>query len=160
MIIACGTGTGFLQSDRLDRRVKFLQQYISFINDINIKIHYSMEPIEKIIKECNNSKTLSAFISSIMKQMQKGQTFAKAWENSLMVLKNENALKQQDLNLIEKFGLGLGTSDINGQEAHCKLSLSLANEQLKIAREEKQKKGKLYRTLGISCGICVALLMI
>ncbi len=160
MIIIAGATAGFLQSDKLDKRVKFIENYISFINDINTKIRYSMQPIEYIIKDCGKCENLLSFVNSISAKLEKKIPFRKAWEDSIIVLKNENILKAKDLSLVKEFGTKLGSSDVKGQTAHCQLSINMAKEELKLAREEKEKKSKLYKMLGLSLGLCVALLMV
>lgn len=149
-----------MQAEKLSKRVYFLEQYISFINDINTQIRFTMQPIENIIKNCSSSNLFLNFINTIDKKIKKNNSFSKAWVSSIYILKDKFFLKESEINLVKKFGEGLGVSDILGQQAHCQMNLNFAKEALNLARDEKNKKGKLYKVLGVSAGVCVALIII
>lgn len=160
LIISASSIAGFFQSEKLNKRVSFLEQYINFINDINTQIRFTMQPIENIIKTCASSEIFKEFITAINKKINKNVAFNKAWESSIEILRDEFCLKENEINLVKKFGEKLGCSDICGQQAHCKMNLNFAKEALKAAKDEKNKKGKLYKVLGVSAGVCIALIII
>lgn len=149
-----------MQAEKLKKRVYFLEQYISFISDINTQIRFTMQPIENIIKTCSSSNVFLDFIEAIDKKIKKNISFKSAWESSIYILKDKFYLKENEINLVKKFGVGLGISDIDGQQAHCKVNLNFAKEALSLAKDEKNKKEKLYKVLGVSAGVCVALIII
>lgn len=149
-----------MQAEKFKKRVIFLEQYISFISDINTQIRFTMQPIENIIKNCSSTNKFLDFIKAIDKKMKKNIAFNKAWESSICILKDKFSLKETEINLIKKFGNGLGVSDIDGQQAHCKVNLNFAKEALSLAKDEKNKKEKLYKVLGVSAGVCAALIII
>lgn len=66
-------------------------------------------------------------------------------------------LNESDKKLVCDFFSLLGTSDCDGQTAHCELYISLIKQLLSSQREEAAKKSKLMRLLGIFAGIGVGL---
>lgn len=92
--------------------------------------------------------------------MESGASFFEAWQNALMQLPHSMGLSKEDIRLLTDFGQGLGTTDVEGQLAHCELYKTMFSSRLKQAREEKEKKVKLYRMLGLFSGVAVSLLIL
>jgi len=61
---------------------------------------------------------------------------------------------------MQEFGEKLGTSNLESQVKLCKINIKLTESYLHEANEIKNKKSKLYVTLGISSGISLVLLLI
>lgn len=58
------------------------------------------------------------------------------------------------------FGAGLGTTDVEGQQQHCRYFAERLEEQLQTARTEAAVKGRLYISLGVMGGAGISLLLI
>lgn len=86
--------------------------------------------------------------------------FYEAWKASVDKIPKSTGLKDSDKELLIKFGLGLGATDVQGQLSHCELYINLINERLENARLEKTKLVKLYRILGLSSAAGVFLVII
>ena len=54
----------------------------------------------------------------------------------------------------------LGVTDLQGQISQIELTQSLLNSQIKEAQEEKVKNSKMYKTLGITVGLAVGIILI
>ena len=66
----------------------------------------------------------------------------------------------EDIKIIKSFGKLLGKTDINGQINEIELTLKLIEKQIENAEKEREKNSKLYKTLGITCGIGICIILI
>ena len=62
--------------------------------------------------------------------------------------------------MIKDLGLQLGKSDIQGHAGVFSLTEAKLEAQIQEASEEKKAKGKMYRGLGFSAGILIAVILI
>lgn len=159
MLILSGTAIGYLASHRLSMRVEFLSQYIKFISFCETQIRYSAIPIIEILKKQKELPIISPFIKNCINKMESEKTFSDSWYAAANEICKDTGLTNEDINLINDFGIRLGESDVEGQVSHCKLNIKLMNEILELAKENKQKKGRIYIMLGAFSGIAIALMM-
>ena len=159
MLILSGTAIGYLASHRLSMRVEFLSQYIKFISFCENQIRYSAIPIIEILKKQNELPIISPFIKNCINKMENDKTFLDSWHAASNEICKDTGLTNEDINLINDFGIRFGESDVEGQVSHCKLNIKLMNEILELAKENKQKKGRIYIMLGAFSGIAIALMM-
>ena len=54
----------------------------------------------------------------------------------------------------------LGKTDIEGQLNQVELTTNFLDEQIKLAEKEKIKNEKLYRTLGMTIGLGIVIVLI
>lgn len=159
MLILSGTATGYMASHRLSMRVDFLSQYIKFILFCETQIRYSAIPIIEILNKQKESPVISSFIKNCINKMENKNTFSDSWHAASNEICRDTGLTREDISLINDFGIKLGESDIEGQVSHCKLNIKLMNKTLELAKENKQKKGRIYIMLGSFSGIAIALMM-
>ncbi len=158
MLIAAATGVGIVESLKLSARVRYLEQYIGFISTVETEIRYCAPSLAQILQRHRGD---SAFCACFEDCAAEGEEtpFPERWEQSVRRIPASSGLTGEDLRLIADFGKGLGASDIEGQLSHCRLGTELAATRLDRAREEKQKKSRLYIMLGLCSGIGAALLL-
>lgn len=159
LVIVAGAGAGYLQARRLSLRVRFLEQYLKWVSQMETEIRYGSEDIFRLLGRRRRELSLLSFLTQCTDQMKEGIPFPQAWKEAIRGISREYGLKPDDLEAVEAFGNGLGTSDVDGQTAHCQMHQKLLQSRLKGAQEEKQRKGKLYFMLGLCLGVSVALLI-
>lgn len=115
--------------------------------------------MSEIIEDYNSSQELKNFLASVKENMQSEMSFSNAWQDAVCKIPNSYGLLRQDKELIYAFGNELGSTDVDGQIALCRLNQNLINSILNVAKEEKNKKSKLYFMLGTSLGICIAIIL-
>ncbi|WP_243577975.1 stage III sporulation protein AB [Clostridium minihomine] len=145
-----------MESHKLGRRVKELEAFFSFLSSARAEIRYSAMPVERIVEKHGKNQKFLALCSQYCRQ---GETFPQAWEHGIQDGMTATGLKAQDLDYIRDFGRGFGMTDLEGQLAHCQLYLGFISNALTEAREEKEKKARLYCMLGLFGGIAAALVL-
>ncbi len=148
---------GYMESKKLSDRVKFFSQFKGFIASAETAIRYQAAPLSGLISQAAASYPALPFLSRCAAEIRQGRDFPAAWQTGVEACGKGCGLKQEDLELLRAFGLGLGATDIEGQVAHCAFYQAAAAERYGQAKEEKGKKGKLYFMLGVLSGIAAAL---
>ena len=159
LIILAGGAAGFFQSRKLSERVRLLEQTKSLIKSLENSIRYQAVPLNELISRISN-QSCPYYLKYCSAQLKQGRPFPAAWEKALTSPDCKCYLKQDDISLLQLFGKGLGISDIEGQVSHCELYFSMLEEKYQNAKEEQEKKGRLYFMLGILSGLGVALIIL
>ena len=158
LIVASSSLVGIMFSDKLKKRVAELNLINYMLEEISVLIRYKALPVYEIIKALKENQMYNSlnFINLINCNMQ--IPFNKAWEESIDNSKSE--LSSNDKKLLKSFGNSLGTSDISGQLASIEVFKVDFKKLEKEATNEYEKKSKLYRSLGILCGMFVSIMLI
>lgn len=154
-MIAASTLAGYMESHKLSLRVEQLEAFLRFITAARTEIHYTAAPVEEIVRKHGDMP----FLKTCAENCQNGSSFTESWAAAVESGAKGFGLLEKDISLLRSFGDGFGASDMDGQLAHCKLFAELTETQLEHAREEKNRKSKLYLMLGIFAGMAVALLL-
>ena len=166
MITVAGSLWGIIEYYSTIYAIKFLEQYVEFINILKTEIRYNKYPINEIInlysKRYSNIKDnwFCIYLSDCLKHIKDGHAFYKAWELTFNNIHKNISLSKTQENLITSFGIGLGNSDISGQLSHCEYHINTMGEQIKSLTETNKSKGKLKIVLGTCMGMLIALLLI
>lgn len=73
---------------------------------------------------------------------------------------NSGYLKAEDRQILSELGRSIGKSNTEGETAALALAMTRLDNVLETASEEKKRKGRLYRTLGIMLGAAVGIMLI
>ena len=82
----------------------------------------------------------------------------KAWEEALE--ESNTSMTKEDIEVIKNLSNLLGKVDIEGQVNEVELVENFLDTQIELAEEEKQKYVKLYKTLGVTIGLAVVIILI
>lgn len=159
LIIIVSSYIGFYKSKKFSNRVKNLKDFKSGLSVFKSKIEFTYEPIKDIFEEIskiiyqNNKNIFKDFCESINDE-DVSITWNKTVENSNFDLKNE------DKEVLRLLGKMLGKTDKTGQISQIDLVDNFLDKQILEAEEEKQKNEKLYKTLGVVCGLVIAIILV
>lgn len=159
VIIISGALIGLSASQRIIMRASFFEQMVSFLTDLQTQMRFCGDSLPVLLRT-GTAKLLQPLLLSCAQEMENGASFFEAWQKALLQLPHSMGLSKEDIRLLTDFGQGLGTTDVEGQLAHCELYKTMFASRLKQAREEKEKKVKLYRMLGLFSGVAVSLLIL
>ncbi len=159
-IILIGTSyIGILISKKYSNRVKDLKEMRKGLNFFEEKIKYTYEPIPDVFEEI--SKKLKHNIGDIfhnasndMENNSAGECWERAVDNA------NTSFSKEDIDIIKGLAKMLGRTDIDGQISEIRLTDKFLDVQIKDSEREKLKNEKLYRTLGISVGLAIVIVLI
>lgn len=138
---------GFYFSHRLYIRRETLQKFIHELRASVTQIRYNCDNLCEIF-----SDKFSDFCFSDEKP------FLSQWNSLLKIY--ETKLSQQDIRLLMSFAENLGKADINGEISHIQMYIDMLNDSVEEAKNNINTKSKLYRTLGVSAGLLVSILLL
>ena len=159
LILSASTYIGILISKKYLNRVKDLKEMKNALNIFATKIKFTYEPIPQIFKEISGkvNKNISNIFISASKKME-NMNAGEAWIQSLEE-KNTNMVKE-DIETLKTLSNLLGKVDLEGQVNEIELVETFLDTQIELAEEEKNKYVKMYKTLGVTIGIAVVIILI
>lgn len=160
IIIACAAAvipayTGICASERVKRRERELCLILQDIILITNCVKYTKEPPCEIFKKCASGiiKNAAQFDGTGVNT----GNFHPAWEKAVS---SDKVLSEKDKQVLRALGASLGGSDTEGQAGVLESARAALTAQCEEARAAAAEKSKLYRKLGILCGIAAAALII
>ena len=159
MIFIIATLIGLTISKKYQSRVKELKEMQRALHIFEEKIKFTYEPIPDLFLEISEktSKSISQIFemaSKNMNTMSAGEAWEIALDNSKTKLNNE------DIEILKGLAKMLGKTDLDGQVNEIKLTEKFIDTKIKDAEIEKNKNEKLYRTLGITSGLGLVIVLI
>lgn len=156
LLILAGTLAGYMESHRLARRVDCLGAFVRFLSAAQTEIRFSALPVEQIVRRHGGELP---FLAQCARRCGEGTDFGSAWEQAVDCEAQREGFLKKDADLLKNFGSGFGASDTEGQLSHCGLYSTLFGSSLKSAKEDEERKSKLYLMLGVCSGVAAALML-
>lgn len=160
LIVLVSTQIGFLKSESYKIRVDSLKKINEALLYLKTKIEFTYEPIKNIFEEI--SKVVFDGKDNIFKasveNMNVNDSINESWINAVDVF--ENNFKKEDIEIIKSFGKLLGRTDKKGQISEIEVTRICLEKNILLAEKEKEKNGKLYKTLGIVSGFAIGIILI
>lgn len=131
---------------------------------LETEIMYSQTPLPLALKVVAKQTVgvVSRFFDAVIKELNsgQGQTAGEAWSAALDKMRPYLTLSDSDINFLNQFGQGLGSSDREDQLKRLTgIKIQLAARE-KEAEAERGRFQKVWQTLGWTCGLVVTLLFI
>ena len=160
-LITATSTVGMIMSKQLDMRVKLLQLIRQMLEDISIQLRFKASTVYEILEYLDNNPVYNqlGFLYTANLNKDSFKSFSEIWSESIdgWVC---SPLKKEDFSLLNSIGSSLGTSDIEGQLSSLELFKEKAKMHFESASSERDKKLKLYRSLGVLSGIFVSVMIV
>lgn len=164
LILCSSTAIGFLLSNNLRERIEELEMIKKLLLLLRGEIKYNhatlSEAFHVIAKRIKKPYGTLLYKVSEKMDLLEGQTFSQIWEQCVEQELKESVLKREDREKLVSFGGQLGYLDMEMQLASIELYLEQTQEEIKAARESRQRNGRLYQALGVMSGIFLVILMV
>jgi len=131
--------------------------------DLENEIHYMGRPLGQALLQFsqNRDTPLSKFsrrVYEISKDEEKGIDLA--WQKCIDEFKNYWPIEHEEWALLSQIGDVLGKTDRASQSSFIKMMHGKFSLQEKKAEEDRTRKEKLYKNLGILGGLAIVLVLI
>ena len=146
-IIASSSLVGFSYSNSLYRRKSVLENFSLMIKNCSTKIRYNSGDLFEIFDT-----------ESINYSFNTKKPFCEQWCEMLKAY--SKILTIEDIKILKDFSENLGTYDVSGELSNISMYIEMLSAQIEIADQQIKEKSKLYKTLGMSFGLAVAILLI
>ena len=150
---------GILKAKKYVYRVDELREFKLALNVFKTKLKFTCSPIPEIFSEI--AEDFHSNIGNIFKIASKGmqkESANDAW-NTAVEMEMLN-ISEEDKGIIKNLGSLLGQTDLEGQISQIELTSKFIDEQIIKAENERQKNEKLYRTLGMTAGIAIVIILL
>lgn len=155
-ILLISSYLGIDKAKEYENRLKELIKFQSALVMFKSKLEFTYEPIKNIFEDI--SKVIYREKDNIfIKVVSSKEDIFTSWKNAV---KSEKYFTQEDKEIIEMIGKLLGKTDLSGQVNEINLGLNLVDKQIQIADSQMRKNVKLYKTMGIVCGIGICIILI
>ena len=159
LIFMSSTYIGILISNKYKNRVNDLKEFKSALNIMNTKIRYTYEPIGEIAMDISGiAKSNVGYIFRELHKQLKIKPIFEAWNIAIDTYGNN--FSKEDKNIIKSMGKMLGKTDIDGQLSEISQAEEFLKIQIEGAEKERQKNEKLYKSLGMTIGMAIVIILI
>lgn len=159
MIFFAASAFGIYLSENIKRKIQRLETERKILGDVSVMIRWNALTLHEIAEELSQNKSYSDFdfIKNLMENLISTRSFPESWEKAVI---SDKSLCTEERKILLDVGAALGTTDKEGQLS----SLEIFDMRLKKiveAEEEKYKiKGKMYRSLGVTAGAMIGIIII
>jgi len=155
---------GIMLGKNMTKHGEELRQMQFGLQVLETEIMYSQTPLPQALKIVANQTqgVVAKFFDTVSKELNNGlgQTAGEAWSKALEKIQPYSTLTSGDINFLDQFGQGLGSSDREDQLKRLTgVKIQLAARE-KDAEAERSRFQKVWQTLGWACGLIVTLLFI
>lgn len=152
---------GNLYSKKYSNRLAELEKMKNILNIFKSKIKFTCTPLQDIFEQIyQENKDDIGEIFKCANQYMNNHNASEAWEKAIEEKKNQTNFTTDDINVLKTLGKMLGNTDVEGQVSQIELTEEFLIKEIKEAEEEKRKNTKLYKTLGVTAGLAVAVILI
>ena len=159
LIVVCGTLGGIYFSLRLKRKAEFFEQYIMFLMQVQTMISYGGMSIGEILRGIKSVPLTEPILLDTEKYMDNGEAIETAWKKAVDGNMKKLHLEKSDTEMLEYFGNSFGVSDREGELSKIKLHEELVRERWENLKNEMYAKCRVYRIVGMFCGVMTAVLI-
>ena len=128
---------GLRYSRALTKRVRLLQSAVRFISAVAEQMRISRDELPLILSRVQEKIGI-----------RDG------------VLYGTEGLCRQEIAVLESFCRQLGRTDLNGQQNAARIHIQELEQILQKAREDEARYSRLYASLGVLCGLFVAIMIL
>lgn len=160
MIVFSSSMIGIIKSKKLSQRVVELELALLILDRIITEIKYRRTPTKKIIELLLEEDIFKKanYIVICNQKLKINSNFPEVWKQSIDI--SGGALIDHDKKRIKVIGDILGSSEVTCQISGIELTIDMLKQNLKEAKEIKEKQGKFYRNIGILSGIGIGIMML
>ena len=142
---AFGAISGLYFSKRLKERENMLSALILLIKELSVQIRYT------------NSEIGEMLAAAAQNQSYKKLLFVEKWEEGAI---RQSYLTAKDRDLILSLGDKLGSTDLEGQLTFLEMTEEIFKERQKQAFAVYRDKGRVYRSVGVLCGLAAGIIVL
>ncbi|MCP3773336.1 stage III sporulation protein SpoIIIAB [Paenibacillus sp. MZ04-78.2] len=163
LILLAGTLFGFYQASQLSRRPRQIAELIRMLQRLETEIVYGFTPLPDALRRAARAddSPVGALFAAAAEELGKpgGRSVQAVWE--LMVSRGwkTTSMKAAERDILLHLGSTLGLTDRDDQVKHLRLAVSSLQGEADIARDERERYERMWKSLGLLMGALVVILM-
>lgn len=158
IIAAFGGFAGLFFSLRLKEREKTMSSVLLLIKELTVQIRYTNTEIGDILIAAAKNEEFNGlyFVCECNKLEEKGN-FHLLWKEGV---KKQPFLEAKDRELLYSLGDSLGQTDTEGQLSFLEMYEEMIKKNLEQAARDYAEKGRMYRSVGLLCGLATGIMVL
>lgn len=142
----------------IKKKVARLYELVSIFTQLKSRLNFTLAPPLQLLSQLSLKKggECEALVLDAIAKCKVGG-FKSGWSKSVSEF---NGISAEERSLLLELGDILGAFDAATQTRGLELLIEKAQFELNRAREESEKNGRLYITLGALCGTAVTVLVL
>ncbi|MCI8564783.1 MAG: hypothetical protein HFI39_00430 [Lachnospiraceae bacterium] len=163
LIVASCSGLGFHMAFLYGRRIRECAQIERSVSGLAGEIRFRQTPLTEALDAAGRKETggFSAFLRRLSERLRGFESgrFEEIWQEELACYL-QTSLLGEEAELLLFLGQQLGYLDLEEQQKSLALFLEQWRRQMAGLKQEEEKKGRLYRYLGVFAGFFLAILLL
>lgn len=158
LIIVICSYLGICKAKTYETREIELKKIKNALSFFKSKIAYTYEPVKEIFMQISNSvyeNEDNVFFKYV--ENLKNANSKDAWNSAVDEMCIN--ISKEDRDILKMFGKLLGKTDKNGQISEIELTQNFIDKQISRAEADKAKNMKLYKSLGVICGVGIVIFL-
>lgn len=163
-LMGSAAAIGFIKAEELKERVKILQELHRMILLLQGEFRFHRASLSEAFENVAGrvSDPFSLFLRKTAARLESREQggFEEVWKETAEALLENDGFHKEDREILNILQSSLGYLDLTMQTETLNLAMIQTEEAVKAAREKQESKGRLYRTMGVTAGALLTLLMI
>ena len=164
LLIGGTTLAGFRKAEELKERVEKLEMLKRMMVMMQGEFRFRHATLSEVLENVSGkmSQPFGNIFGRIAKQLEERnhEGFQKIWEDGTLALLQCGGIQTSEQRIFELLGNGLGYLDLETQIDTLQLAVLQMEEKIEEAKEQRDREGKLYRTMGMTLGALFVLLVV
>ena len=162
-LLGSAASIGFMKSEELVERVKKLQEMKRMMVFLQGELRFHRAELSEAFENVAErvQEPFKEFLKETGKRLEKKESgFDEIWEETSAKILTAEGIKREDGQLLDLLKNSLGYLDLTLQTETLNLAILQTEDSIKKAKEQQERKGKLYQTMGVTVGALLVLLII
>lgn len=153
---------GILKASQVRKRPREIRGMINALALLDTEIYWGVTPLPEAFKilQDRTEPPWKEFFSKLEEKLRRGENAARAWERSIQEERKKTCLSEEDWRIIKEIGKGLGRSDRNEQHKQLELVQKHLASIDENARQQADRKAKMWSYLGFLGGMAVVIIIL
>ncbi|MCX7885196.1 MAG: stage III sporulation protein SpoIIIAB [Caloramator sp.] len=164
IVVASTSIIGLLYAMTFTERVRQIVDMQYALNMLESEVVFKATPIAEafynVSLNCSDTiKKFFIYMSNLIKD-KKVQSILEAYDSALNEFKSDFYFEKDEIEVIRAFMQALGSGDLEAQKKNFNITVEKLKMFEKSAQESKRKNERLYKYLGVCCGIMIVIILI
>ena len=164
MILAASAGITISFCAEFKEHLKLLYTIRGMLHDFFYEAEYSLLPMESILRSVRGTKDerLEQLCSGMAERLEgkQGRRGEEIWRESFMEFQKQLGLNQEEFEIIADMGNAFFGKSMEENKQNFTLCMERLEYIIENLRSEQKEKQKICRTIGITCGLMLIILLI
>lgn len=160
LIVVSGTLGGMYAGVRLKRQTEFWEQYLLFLTQAQTMIGYGGTAVREIFRQVKGIPLAEPMVREALEALDRGEGIEEAWKRAVQRQMKALGFGSEDIERVYFFGSAFGVTDRQGELAKIQLHTELIGERCRVLKEELAVKLRIYRMVGMCCGVLSAVVVV